>query len=221
MGVLAMVTLLTAAAPEPALLEALGARALQLESFTEAAQLTLEVHAEELDAAGAVSKTTQTTMRVTRAGGKAGRTLLHHEENGKDLTEDKRAELERPPKKAEAAVRSPFHPAEQRKYRFVMLPPPREAGLLRVGFQPAGEKDEALSIGDATVDPVSGDTVALSMRPSKNPLFVEALSIECAFEAQTPAGRALSKLSIKGIAGLLFFKKRFRVVTTLRDYEGP
>ncbi len=217
---LLLTMVLAASPPDPALLEKLGAHARRLEDLTNASAVTVDIKAEELDGDGAVKKTTRTTMRVARTKGHVERKLLLQDEDGKDLTEAKRAELEAVPKKEGAAVRSPFHPDEQAKYRFVMLAPPeRQPALVRLGFQPAGEKNEALSIGDATVDPEAGEVRTLSLRPSKNPAFVDALFIELTLDAVTPAGHATSRLALRGSAGVLFFKKRFRVVTTFADYE--
>lgn len=216
-----LLMMVVAATPDAALLEKLGARALQLEAYVNDSRVTVDVVAEELDADGAVKKTTHTTLRVGRSGGKVERRLLTYTENGKDLTESKRAELEKPPKKEGVGVKSPFHPDQRAKYQFVVLAPlPDRPSLMRLGFQPAGEKTDQLCIGDATIDPETGDVLTLSLRPSKNPSFVQSLSIEATLDAQSPAGRAMSRLTIKGVAGLLFVKERFRVVTTFSDYAS-
>ncbi len=216
----AMLLLMLTAAPDAALLEKLGARALQLEAFANASRVTVDIVADKLDSDGKVTKTTHTALRVGRNGTRADRKLLTFVENGKDLTEAKRAELEAPPKK-EARVKSPFHPDERAKYQFAVLAPQADKpGLARIGFQPAGDKNEELYIGDATVEPESGDVLALSLRPSKNPAFVQSLFIEATLDTVTPAGRAMSVLTIKGVAGVLFFKDRFRVVTTFTGYEA-
>ncbi len=218
---MSLLLMLVAATPEPALLEKLGVRALQLETYVNDSRVTVDVVAEELDGDGAVKKTTHTTLRVGRSGGKVERKLLTYTENGKDLTESKRAELEKPPKKEGAGVKSPFHPDERAKYQFAVLAPPGDRpSLARLGFQPAGEKTDQLYSGDATIDPQTGDVLTLSLRPSKNPSFVDSLSMEASFDAQSPAGRAMSRLSMKGVAGLLFVKQRFRVVTTFSDYAA-
>lgn len=210
---------LAGATPDTALLEKLGARALQLEHFAKSSKVTVDIVGDKLDGDGKVTKTTHTALRVGRDGAKVERKLLTFVEDGKDLTEKKRAELEAPPKKS-AEVKSPFHPDQRAKYQFAVLAPPSDKpSLMRLGFQPAGEKTEELYMGDATIDPETGDVLSLSLRPSKNPAFVQSLSIEATLDAQTPAGRAMSKLTIKGVAGALFFKDRFRVVTTFTDYE--
>ena len=83
--------MLVAATPEPAVLEKLAERARQLETYGNDSRVTVDVVAEELDRDGAVKKTTHTTLRVGRSGGKVERKLLIYTENGKDLTESKRA----------------------------------------------------------------------------------------------------------------------------------
>ena len=214
-----LLLLVLASAPDAALLDKLGTRAKQLEVFTNGSRVTVDIVAEEFDGEGAVKKTTHTALRVARSGSKTERKLFTYQENGKDLTEDKRAELEKePPKKGGAAVQSPFHPDQRAKYRFSTLEPPAD-GLVRLGFEPSGEKSDQLYVGEATVDPETGDVRSLSLKPSKYPTFVDSLSLEARLDAPTPAGRAMSRLAMKGEAGLLFFKKRFRVVTTFSDYE--
>lgn len=214
---LSLLAVTLAAAPDAALLERLAARAVELEAFTNAATVTFDVQGEELDGDGRVTKTKHTRLEVTRDGQQVTRRLLLHEEDGADLTESKRAQLEAPPK-SERAVQSPFHPDRRAAYRFDLLPPSPE-GQVRIAFQPAGEKTPELFIGDATVDAATGELLALSVRLSKNPAMVDALSMDARFDAPTPAGRAMSQLTMRGVAGFLFFKKRFRVVTTLSDYR--
>lgn len=223
-----MISLLAGAAPDSALLEKLGARARQLEVFAKATRVTIDLTYEKLDGDGKVTKTTRTAVRVGRNGDTIERKLLAYEEDGKDLTESRRAESEAKREKPESnngknkdfSVKSPFHPELQAKYEFAILaPPPSQPQLVRIGFKPAGDKVPELYMGDATVDPETGDVLALSLRPSKPPAFVQSLSIEAQLEAQTPAGRAMSKLEVKGVAGLLFLKERFRVITTFKDYE--
>jgi hypothetical protein len=215
-----MISLLAGAAPEPALLEKLGTRALQLEHFSKASRVTVDLVADKLDSDGKVTKTTHTALRVGRNATTVERKLLTFVEDGKDLTESKRAELEAAPKKKETEVKSPFHPDEQKKYQFAILAPPADKpALMRIGFQPSGEKTPELYMGDATIDPETGDVLSFSLRPSKLPAFVQSLFIEATLDAQTPVGRAMSKLTLQGVAGALFFKDRFRVVTTFSDYE--
>lgn len=216
-----LLSLLCTATPDAALLERLATQAKRLETFTSQAQLQVDVVAEELDGDGAVAKSSFTSLKLKRNGEQVERTLLSHREGDKDLTEAKRSELEKPPKKGDS-MRSPFLPEQQAKYRYTQLGAPEGSPqLLRLGFAPAGDKSEELSEGEALVDPESGAVLKLSMRPSKLPAGVKTLAVDAVLDAQTPAGRALSKLTIQGTAGFLFFTRRFRVVTTFSDYRGP
>ena len=219
-----MISLLAGAAPDAALLEKLGARALQLEAFAKSSRVTIDIVAEQLDSDGKVKKTTHTAVRVGRNGDTIEKKLLIHEEDGKDLTESKRAEHkksdEKKSEKKDAAIKSPFHPDLRAKYEFTVLAaPPNQPQLVRLSFRPAGESSSELYTGDATVDPETGDLRTLSLRPAKNPPLVQSLLVDATFDAQTPAGRAMSKLTAQGSAGALFFKERFRVVTAFSDYE--
>lgn len=221
--------LAAAAAPDPALLDRVAERSKAIEAYSKEASLKVTVVSDELDAEGTPTRHSEFALQITRSGGEPKRTLLSATEDGKDVTEAKRAELEAPPKRnndggkghGSMSQASPFHPDHRAKYAFATLPPaPAAPGLLRVAFQPAGEKSDKLMIGDATIDPETGDLVRMSMRPSKNPSFVDHLFLELEFDAVTPAGRALSKIAMKGRGGFLFVKKRFAVVTTFSDYRA-
>lgn len=151
--------------------------------------------------------------------------MISATEDGKDVTEDTRKDLaeqdEKKNKNGSMSQASPFHPEQRAKYTFSLLAPSAaEPQFARIAFQPAGDKSSELMIGDATVDPQTGDLVRMSMRPSKNPTFVSHLYMELEFDAPTPAGRALSKLTAKGAGGIAFIKKRFAVVTTFSDYRA-
>lgn len=220
-----LLLLTLAAAPDAALLDRVAERTKALEAFTQNATVTLKVASDELDSDGKSEKHTELIFKVSRKDGKPSRELVSATEDGKDIAEKTRKDLDEAKEKNGngngngKGQASPFHPDERAKYAFALLPPSDKApGLVRIAFQPAGEKSDKVMIGDAAVDPETGDVVRMSMRPSKNPRFVDHLYLELEFDAQTPAGRALSKLSARGSGGLLFVKKRFAVVTTFSDY---
>lgn len=220
-----LLLLALATAPDAALLDRIAERTKALETFTKDAQLTLKVASDELDSDGKSEKHSELVFHVTRKDGKPSRELVSATEDGQDVTEEKRRELdEAKPKKGNGNGKgqaSPFHPEQRAKYAFSLLPPSDKApGLVRIAFQPAGERSDELMLGDATVDPETGDIVHMSMRPSKNPRFVDYLTMELEFDAQTPAGRALSKLSARGAGGIAFIKKRYAVVTTFSGYKA-
>lgn len=209
----ALTLFVVAAAPDASLLEALGAQALDMETFWSKASYEVDVIGEERDGDGKVTKTTKTLLQVSRDGTKVTRTLRSHEENGKDLTEAKRKDLEG--KDGTKTSRSPFHPSERSKYRFTLL----ADDASRIAFEPVGAKSDENLVGEAKVDPAARRVLALDMRPGKLPMFVSELSIHVGFDAETPKGKGMSELTVKGVAGALFFKKRFSVVTTLHDYQ--
>jgi hypothetical protein len=204
--------MILAAAPDQTLLDKLGEQALAMESNWNKTACTIEVLGEEKDGDGKVTKSTRTSLRVTRDGTAITRKLSHHEENGKDLTEAKRKEIEG--KEAAKVSRSPFHPTERVKYRFEQKDP------AHIAFEPVGDKTEENLVGEAVLDPGALLVKALEMRPAKLPMFVKELAIRVEFDAATPNGKGMSLLSVKGTAGALFFTKRFSVVTTFSDYSG-
>lgn len=220
-----LVLLVLAAAPDAALLDRIAERTKALEAFTRDAQLTVTIASDELDSDGKSEKHSELVFHVTRKDGRPARELVSATEDGKDVTAEKRQELDEAKQKSSngngKSQASPFHPDQRAKYAFSLLPASDKApGLVRIAFGPAGERSDDVMTGDATVDPETGDVVRLSMRPSKNPRFVDYLTLELEFDARTPAGRALSKLSARGAGGIAFIKKRFAVVTTFSDYKA-
>jgi hypothetical protein len=219
----ALLVALLAAAPDPALLQKIIERQKAVQAFTDNASVVMEVRAEELASDGKVESTEVTKLRIGKKKGEPVATeVLSATEDGKDVTAQTRDEMkkEKDGKKGKSAgAQSPFHEEQVAKYRFTQLATPPDAPThARVGFEPAGGKDAELMSGEATVDVETGDLLSLSMRPSKNPTFVDRLQIECAFDAQTPAGRAISSITAKGEGGILFIKKRFAVVSLFTEW---
>jgi hypothetical protein len=193
----------------------LAERALWLEAFTARARVTVAIDSVEYDAQGQVKKTSRTVVRTEGLGPRARKTLLHHAEDGVELTHRKRAQLEGAA--SPAVPRSPLHPDEQTQYRFWVE---REAdGLVELGFTPKARPSAQRLAGTLTVDPSSGELVRAVLRPAKLPPLVEVLTIECQFQAQTSGGRALSAVTVQGTAGALFFKKRFAIDATVTHHE--
>lgn len=206
----ALLALMLTAVPDAALLQRLGEHGKRMDTFAKNASFTVDVVAEEFDSDGKATKTTKSSMRVTRRDGKESRKLTKYTEDGVDLTEKKRAEIEKAESKP---VHSPFLPSQQAKYRFTLLE--SKDDQLRIGIEPAGKKDPELITGEAKVDPTTGEVRFVTMAPSKMPAFVDSLTLTGTFDE-----RSMTKLTIKGVGGFLFIKKRFGVVTIFRDYEA-
>jgi hypothetical protein len=208
--------LLAAGAPSPALLARLAERAEAGEQAARNGTLTVTVEADQLDGEGRVKEHRHTVLKLTRRDGKlVSRELLEATRDGADIKaeESKRMAEE---KEREEALRSPFHPAVVAQYRLTQLPTP-EGAAVRLAFEPLAGGDEKLFIGEATADEATGELLTLSVRPSKLPTFVDAVELKGEFEAHSAAGRSLSRLSVEGRGGFLFFRKRFRAVTTFSD----
>jgi hypothetical protein len=220
---------LLAAAPDPGLLDRLQAHTERLAEFERAdGALLVGVSAKEFDGDGKVTHDKELSLISTQVAGVTTAKLEKLVEDGVDLTEKKRAEIEEkenakahPSKKNGdqardlLAQRSPFSKQLREKYDFAALPPlESRPELTRVGLKPRGGASEELMVGDALVDAEKGEVVHLSLKPSKLPMLVDRLAIEAEFGQATPAGRSLSRLEFRGEAGLLFLKKRFAAVTT-------
>jgi hypothetical protein len=201
---------------DPALLEKVVERSRAVESYTANCVVTVHAVQDELDDEGRTKSTEVLDYRVTRANGKTvGYELLKKVVDGEDVSEAERRSKGRYGEPT-ARTLSPFHPEQVAKYRFALLAPPASnPSLVRLSFQPAGDKRPELLIGDATIDPSTGDVLALSARVSKTPRFVDSLTMEVQFQAQTPAGRALSRVTGGGAGGFAFIRKRFRNATSL------
>lgn len=215
--------MMLSAAPDATFLRQLGERALALEQFANNSTVHLELSGQEFDGDGEVKQRSLAKVKVTRKAGARDRVLEHYEENGVEMTEKKRKEMAKEKEKEDSAQRSPFHPDEQSHYMFSQLEAPAgHPEWVRISFSPASEKlrGEKVMEGEAWVDVAATQVRRLWMRPSKLPSLVEKLSIECELDAQTPVGLSMSKMTVKGVAGALFFKKRFTVVTTFRDYAS-
>src|SRR5262249_17322221 len=96
---------------------------------------------------------------------------------------------------------SPFAPRNQRKYQFTMLTPER------IAFHPKGDPDPGVHIGEALIDPATGELINLWLNPSKNQMFCDRLNMQLEYDAHTDAGRALSKFSLQGAGSFLFIKR--------------
>lgn len=222
----ALVLTLLTVEPDAELLQRIVERGRTIEAFTGDARVVVEVRADELDGDGKVVSTDLSRFRLVKKGGETvGTELLLKSKDGKDVTAEAKAEQQKKDEGEKKSVgfsaRSPFHPDQLAKYRFALLAPPKdEPGLVRIGFQPAGEKTPELVMGEATVDPATGELLASTMRPSKNPRFVDHLVMDLEYGAVTPAGRVLSRLTARGDGGFLFIRKRFAVVTTFSEWEA-
>lgn len=81
------------------------------------------------------------------------------------------------------------------------------------------ERREDLVEGETRVDASRGVLLVLEGRPAKLPAFADRADMRVEFDAATPTGDDASRLTLAGEGGLLFIRKRLRVVT--RMAYGP
>lgn len=193
----------------PDLLAKLAAHAARMEQFSEAERAEVVSDYFELDGQGRVEHHVHSESQVVLADGKPVTRVLVATRDGKDNLDDSRKQARKEDEKGRR-LDPPFSAANQPKYRFALLGP-AEGGLLRIGFGPSDGASKDVLEGEAVVDPVAGQLVRLTTRPSKNPAFVDRMDMQLEYGIQTPAGRMLSKVSLSGAGGFLFFRKRVKV----------
>ncbi len=235
-GALATLLVLLAdpAAPQPVpddLLKKLADRNARLTRLYKEGAVTMTSQVEELDKEGKVQKSQTVVLRLSQKDGKSHAEVLKASRDGKDVTEDERKEQAAKQARADEdpkggkdqkmAMTLPFDAALQPQYRFQLLgPDARNPSLSRLGFGPRGKPSKDVWVGEAVVDPSSGEVRWLKQRPSDLPAFVDRLEMVIDFGAVTSEGPAVSTLRMEGEGGLPFFKKKFRVLSTFSDY-GP
>jgi hypothetical protein len=205
-----------------ALLKAIAARQDQIDAYQKNLSFTDTTRVEELDKQGKVEATTVVVMHVVVKGGKTERKVVSALRDGQDETAKVRDKLEAGDKggKDDADVGFPFGAKQQAKHRFTVVGPVPEApGMLRVRFEPSGDRSEA-SIGDAIVDPATGDVSSISFTPAKLPTLVDRLNITMVFGVRSPAGLLPSVVDAYAEAGILMIKKRLRTHTELTQYTA-
>jgi len=211
---------LCAAAEPPAdLLKKLAEHDARMDRIDREGSFAIEAKSEELKLGGEVKHTLEIWMRVTHQGGKRVQLLVKALKDGNDVTEERRKKDD-PLGDSKRTEISPFSAHLQRQYAFKSLGPEKsDASLLRIHFEPKGTYTEDLLIGEAVVDPHSGEVVRISSRPSDYPSNLDRLSIDVQYEQKTVLGRALSRISREGEGGFLFIKNRFRDTTTYSEYD--
>jgi hypothetical protein len=211
--VTSLVALLTAAAPDPALLEKLAEHAARPEEQP----ATVDLVVEELDSAGKAEKTLH---EVRRREGEDLK-LVSSTVDGKDaleaaLAREAKARAKEKPaqgKSVEVSIDSPFQAAQQPLYAFTSEPLDGEGKRLRIGFSPRGKRTEKVAVGEAVVDAASGELLSMTMRPSDYPTFVDEMKIDLTF-VEGPHGNRIGGMTIKGSGGFLFIRKRMRMTST-------
>lgn len=197
--------------------------------------VTLTTRSEQLDGKGKVEAVTEKVERVTSEGGSQNRELVRFVRDGRDVTaaEKERAAEREAERKAgkekgsvkergfSTSVKNPFARTEQPRYRFWIIAPAGSGGesLFRIGFAPKEKASPDLNSGEAVVEEATAVLRRLSYRPSRFPEHVKQMDVRVEYGAVTPAGLAISTVTMNAEAGMLFIKKRVRTSTVFSDYR--
>lgn len=189
-------------------------------------EMTVTSLTEERDGKGRVTHTYERVRRMREQDGEQTSELLRAVDDGQDVTARRREEAARRDaegkgKQAEKGVafELPFTKENLPRHRFTVLGrDAQDASKLRLGFEPAGERDPTVMVGEALVDAASGRVLQLRFRPSKYPsMFIDRLDVQMDFREQPGVGAVVSRLVVDGEGGLLFFKKRGRSTVSFTD----
>lgn len=210
----ALLGFLTATPPLPLdeLLVKLGAEELRKERETCAYQE--KSLSEELTEENAVEGSIARTFAVTRSPTRIDRQLLKKEKVG-DVSSAFEAEPKEDPD-ARKKWRSAFHPELQKLYRFELVKADDQRAVIR--YAPH-DKDLQRMFGTAEVDVKTATLRSIRAVPSQNPTFVEEMAIEMTY-AETGCGVQPIKVKVRGTAGLMFVKKRFRIATSFTAFTS-
>lgn len=219
------------------LLRRLAEHEARVDELQKHAQATAVSTVEELDRKGKVESTTVETARISWPDGKQRSELVSMVKDGKDVTAEARARRDAA-EKAEAeerrkaaskkggeksisvSISTPFPADQQAKYRFTDAgPDPKDPARRRIRFAPAGERTPEVNEGEALVDVGAGQIVAIALRPSKYPKFVDRMTIQLTYGTPSPAGPLPSGYTIEGEGGFLFVHKSIRTTTKITDWK--
>jgi hypothetical protein len=224
-GVLTLLTSVATPAraePPPAeLMKKLADQAVGFETMRTHACYTISGELDEKDSDGKTTSVKTGSARVEADGHATHIVVLRYTEDGKDQTADAQkkardADAKRAKRTNDERFHMPFLEQEQGKYVFdiVETEPTRE----RVTFVPKEPTEHTIE-GSLWVDSATGRILSAGFKVSRTPMFVDFIHFTAEFGADTVLGPAVTKLTIDGGGGILFFHKHFVATATLSDYR--
>jgi len=213
-----------AEAPSPELMAKLAAYAGQFDAQRHRASYLVEGRMDLLDSDGKPDSTQELKARVEPNGDEGKVTVIRFVEDGKDKTADaadKARESEEKHKKHRhegRRLKMPIRADQQARYVFDQVETDAGASRARVTFVPKTPADDTFE-GSAWVDTSTGTILSAGFKLSRTPMFVDYVHFSVEFGAQTSLGPAVSRLTVEGQGGILFFRKHFLATATLSDYR--
>ncbi len=177
-----------------------------------------------LDRNGRADSVKELSGRVHALGEHVTLTVTRYVEDGKDKTEEAQKKArekaqEPPPHRAVKQARMPILADEQPRYAFEQLEVDHADGArVRIAFVPKVPDYDTID-GSIWVDTRTATVLSAAFKLSKTSMFLDDVHFKMEFGASTPVGPAVSTIVSDGQAGVVFLRKRFRVIATLSDYS--
>jgi len=213
--------------PDAALLARLSLHAEANEQMRKLGSFRLDELVEELDGDGKVTSTEVTKARIESNGTSAHETVEACVEDGKDATADKQERV----RKDESGTGSerdrlisetlhlPFRQVDQPLYAFDLLKTdPADPSHVQISFVPRNPNEHTVE-GTAWVDTRSGTVLSAGAKMSKPPKLVDWVHFTVEFGAKTPAGPAVSRLTLEAEGGFLFVRRHLRTEMKMTNYR--
>jgi hypothetical protein len=176
------------------------------------------------DRKGGPDSVKEMTGRIDARDERIVLTVAKYTEDGRDKTDEaqKKARAKAPddgsPRDKKHA-RIPFLAEEQPRYVFEHIEVDGADGArAQIGFIPKVPEDDTIE-GSVWVDTQTAFVLSAGFKLSKTPMFMDELHFGVEFGAPSALGPAVSTVVADGTAGVLFFRKRFRVTATLSDFR--
>jgi hypothetical protein len=207
----------------PELMAKLAAYAASFDALEKRASYRLDMKFEVLGSDGNAEATMDIGAKVDAPPGGVGEpkfTYTRFIEDGKDKTAEKQAETKSKKKNAgdvDVDLELPVEAAAQASYTFDETERTEDGTRVKIQFTPLHPGKRTVE-GSAWVDVETGAIVSASFRMSRTPMFVHYVHFIVEFGAVTALVPSISRMTVDGEFGFLFFKRRFRANATLSDY---
>jgi hypothetical protein len=202
----------------------LAVHAEAIEKMRTHASYALEGVLERLDGDGKVDGVKRMTARMEADGERVRLVVIKCTDDGKDATEDARKDAREGNEKtkeerAKRYVEMPFRATTQPGYAFDQIAvDPVDPARVQISFVPK-QPTEHTSEGSAWVDTRTGTLVSAGFKLSKPGFFVDYVHFTIELAEKTELGPAISRVTVDGKGGILFFHKHFRGEARLFDYR--
>jgi hypothetical protein len=210
--------------PPPELMARLATYGEALEKMRTHASYLLDGHLDGLDGDGKVDSMKTLKGRVEADGHHTHFVVIKYVEDGEDKTDEARQKAHKndarsQKEKDDDKLEFPFQASAQAHYVFDQVGVDTvDPSRVRISFVPKAP-DEHQTEGSAWVDTKSGTVLSAGFKLAKPGFFVDYVKLTLEFAAMTELGPLISKVTIDGKGGILFFRKRFHGEATLTDYR--